>query len=161
MPRSRYLWDRGIPQYCLHTGGAVILIRGYCSLLSNPGAVLPVYAEVPASDGAEGVGSMSIVTFGLIKKHYNEHSFSHGNPVKTKYDEDQGSALICQMKKPLSFAPPLICGWPQTHSGFFVGPLVNGSAKQKGLKRTVRPIARFSHSGVRSKGSNPFLWRPG
>lgn len=43
--------------------------------------------------------------------------------VKTEYDQDQGLALVGQMRKPLSFAPPLICGWQRnTQRLIFVGP---------------------------------------
>ena len=59
-----------------------------------------------------------------------EQDPSCGDPVKTEYDQDQGPALVGQMRKPLSFAPPLICGWQQNTQRLFLwNRPVTGSAK--------------------------------
>jgi len=55
---------------------------------------------------------------------------SRGDPVKTEDDQDQGVALVGQMRKPLSFAPPLICGWQRKTQRLFLWKRpVNASAK--------------------------------
>ena len=61
-----------------------------------------------------------------------EQDRSRGDPVKTEYDQDQGFALVGQMRKPLSFAPPLICGWQRNTQRLFLWDRpVNGSAKSR------------------------------
>ena len=82
-----------------------------------------------------------------------EQDRSRGDPVKTEYDQDQGSALAGQMRKPLSFAPPLISGWQRnTQRLFFVGPSSERFRKKpEGLKRATGQTSRFRTAGARGQ----------
>jgi hypothetical protein len=61
-----------------------------------------------------------------------EQDPSCGDPVKTEYDQDQGLALVGQMRKPLNFAPRSFADGSEILSGYFLWDRpVNGSAKSR------------------------------
>lgn len=91
-----------------------------------------------------------------------EQDRSHGDPVKTEYDQDQGFALVGQMRKPLSFAPPLICGWQRNTQRLFLWDRpANGSAKtgRTGTSCRVNSEDQFCRGKV--KGMQSLVWVPG
>lgn len=81
-----------------------------------------------------------------------EQDRSRGDPAKTEYGKDQVRAWSSQMRKPLSFAPPLICGWQRNTQRLFLWDRpVNGSTKAGRTETSRRADGEIQN--CRSKGS--------
>ena len=80
--------------------------------------------------------------------------------MKTEYDQEQGSAMVGQMRNPLCFALRSFADGSETLSGFFVG--LSGERfrkKPEGLKRAAGQTVSIRSAGARGQGERGSLWR--
>lgn len=90
-----------------------------------------------------------------------EQDRSHGDPVKTEYDEDQGAALVESDEEAVELRSTALLRMAAKHSAaIFVGPSGERFCKNpEGLKRAAGQTARFSTAGARGQGERGSLWQ--